>query len=158
MSMTNRLRSCSRRVTPLLAMLAFVVSASGARAAPQTVRNDSVVVVVSAASTVTEISRLQLFDLYMGRSTRFPNGSPAVPIDLRSGSPGRTVFSDIYLGRSEAQMKAHWSKIVFTGRGRPPAEVASGEELRDLLARDPKAIGYLDRRLVDARLRIVSVR
>jgi hypothetical protein len=54
-------------------------------------------------------------------------------------------------------MKAYWSKLVFTGRGNPPREVANVEALRRLVAGDPNAIGYLERSLVDSRLRIVRI-
>jgi hypothetical protein len=55
-------------------------------------------------------------------------------------------------------MKAHWSKIIFTGRGRPPAEAADDAAVRDIVAGDPRAIGYIDASLVDSRLRVVRVR
>lgn len=146
-----------RRVGPALVALVLLAATSGARAAAPPASTDPVVVVVAAASSVTEITRLHLADLYMGRTTRFPNGAPAVPIDQRSGTSVRAAFSETYLGRSEAQMKAHWSRIIFTGRGRPPAEAADGDTARRLVSGDPNAIGYLDPRLVNASVRVVRV-
>lgn len=147
----------SRRVAAL-AMVMALVTATGARPAPSEESDTVVVVIVSAKNPLTEISRLHLADLYMGRTTRFPNGAPAVPVDLQSGSAARAAFCESYLGRSEAQLKAHWSKIIFTGRGRPPAEASNGEAIRTLVAGDPRAIGYLDRRLVDSSVRVVRIR
>lgn len=137
----------------LLAMAALpLLVGAGMPAAPD------VVVVVSAASRITEIPRLHLVDLFMGRTSRFPDGAPAVPVDQRPGSADRAAFSSAFLGRSEAQVKAHWAKIIFTGRGRPPVEAASGEAVRTMVAADPQAIGYLDRKLIDASVRVVRVR
>jgi ABC-type phosphate transport system substrate-binding protein len=142
---------------PVFAIVVILTATASVPAERPLAPADTVVVVVSAASTVTEISRLHLADLYMGRTTRFPNGMPAVPIDQRPGSAERAVFTETYLGRSEAQIKAYWSKIIFTGRGRPPAEASSGEAVLTIVAADPRAIGYLDRRLVNSTVRIVNV-
>ena len=58
-------------------------------------------------------------------------------------------------GRSPAQVKAFWAKLIFTGRGRPPAVVSDREELIDRLIADPNAIGYIDSSYVDDRVKIV---
>ena len=158
MDKTKSFEAWTRRLSAMIVMAVILVATSGARAASPIANADSVVVVVSAASGVTEISRLHLADLYMGRTTRLPNGQLAVPIDQTAGSTVRKAFSATYLERSEAQMKAHWSKIIFTGRGRPPAEVADDAAVRDIVAGDPRAIGYIDASLVDSRLRVVRVR
>jgi len=55
------------------------------------------------------------------------------------------------------QLKAHWSKIIFTGRGKPPKAVATGVELRKLIASNAQSIGYIDRELVDDSVRVVKL-
>lgn len=146
-----------RRLLPAFALASILVPGSDARAVQTSPAADTVVVVVSSDSPVTEISRLHLADLYLGRATRFPNGEPAEPIDRGTTSAARADFYQRYLGRSLAEIKAHWSRLIFTGRGRPPRDVASGEEMRRLVADDPETIGYLERRLVDRSVRIVRV-
>jgi ABC-type phosphate transport system substrate-binding protein len=142
------------RTATLLAVAALVVGE--ARSAADS-GSPEVVVVVAAGQPVETLARTELADIFLGRASRFPDGRPAVPIDQREGSPARAVFYTAFLGRSAAQMKAHWSKIVFTGRGSPPREAPDGAAVRQLIAEDPQAIGYLDRDLVDASLRIVGV-
>lgn len=116
-----------------------------------------VVVVVSADNPVESLSRVQLTDIYLGRLNRFPNGDAVVPIDQRESSPAHDEFYSRYLDQSPAQIKAHWSKLIFTGRGQPPRAVSGGEAAAELVAGNPNAIGYLDAELVDERLRVVSV-
>lgn len=140
----------------LLVSLAIAILLSGGQLGAAD--SDEVVVVVSAKSQVTEIPPLHLADLYLGRTTRFPNGEAAEPIDLAPGSAAREAFYEGYLGRSQAEIKAHWSKIIFTGRGRPPLDVDSGAEMKRLIADDRQKIGYLERRLVDSTVRIVPIR
>lgn len=118
---------------------------------------DTVVVVVSSENPVTELSRLHLADLYLGRTSSLPNGESAEPIDQEPGSQARREFYETYLGRSPSEIKAHWSKAVFTGRGRPPRNVDNGEAMKEFLAENPGAVGYLDRRLVDESVHVVRV-
>ncbi len=117
-----------------------------------------VVAVVSAGSAVTQLSRNQIADIFMGKLNRFPNGEPATPIDHPEGSAERDEFYERYAGRSAAQMKAHWAKIIFTGRGQPPATAAGGAAVKKRLAVDPNGIGYIDAKLVDASVRVIEPR
>jgi ABC-type phosphate transport system substrate-binding protein len=116
-----------------------------------------VVVVVSADSTVDSLSRAELTDIYLGRLNRFPDGSTAVPIDQSERSSAHDEFYSKYLGRTPAQIKAHWSRLIFTGRGQPPRSVRNGDAVLDAIADNPNAIGYVDSQLVDDRLRVVRV-
>ena len=114
-----------------------------------------VVVVVSAQSPVTTLSKNQVADIFLGRSARFPDGSQALPIDQAEGAPAREEFYTKLTGKSAAQLKAHWSKIIFTGRGQPPKAVANSIETRKLLAQNPNAIGYIEPSMVDSSVKVL---
>jgi ABC-type phosphate transport system substrate-binding protein len=115
------------------------------------------VAVVSAKSTVTTLSKSQLADIFLGKTTHFPDGRQAVPIDQSEGTTARDEFYTRIAGRSAAQMKAYWSKIIFTGRGQPPKAAPSSIETKKLVAANPNAIGYIEPQLVDDTLRVVTV-
>lgn len=114
-----------------------------------------VVAVVSSKSPVNALSKNQVADIFLGRASRFPDGSQAVPIDQAEGTAARAEFYTAFTGKSVAQLKAHWSKIIFTGRGQPPKAVANSAEIKKLLAQSPNAIGYIDRNLADDSVRVV---
>ena len=114
-----------------------------------------VVAVVSAKSAVTVLSRNQLADIFLGKASRFPNGVPAVPIDQADGSVARDEFYAKLDGKSASQLKAYWSKIIFTGRGQPPPVVANSNEMKRRLIGNPAAIGYIESNLVDDTVRVV---
>lgn len=116
-----------------------------------------VVVVVSSQNPIETLSRAQITDIYLGRMNRFPNGKPVKPIDLSESSPLRSEFYSRYLGRSPSQIKAHWSRLIFTGRGQPPPTVASSAVMAELVAENPEAIGYLYLDFLNERLRVVSI-
>jgi ABC-type phosphate transport system substrate-binding protein len=114
-----------------------------------------VVAVVSAKSTVTTLSKSQVTDIFLGRSSRFPDGMQAVPIDLAEGSAVRDEFYARIIGKSPAQVKAFWSKIIFTGRGQPPKAVPDSIEMKKRIVENPAAIGYIEAQLVDNTVRVV---
>src|SRR5688572_1178700 len=85
-------------------------------------RAAEVVVVVPAGSPAPELSRDDVAALFLGKLVRFPDGRRAVPIDHEEGTAIRNAFYETFAGKSAAQIKAHWAKIIFTGRGRPPRQ------------------------------------
>jgi ABC-type phosphate transport system substrate-binding protein len=136
--------------TALLGGLAFAVVGALSAAAPD------VVVIVSSKSAVTTLTRAQAADLFLGKVSRLPGGGKAVPLDQPEGSPVRDSFYVEFAGKTAAQVKAHWSKIIFTGRGQPPAQVNDGPAALRRVAEDPNTIAYIERSLADDTVRIVS--
>lgn len=139
----------------ITARFAFLVLAAGLAL---DARADDVVPVVSAKSPVTTLSQAQLADLFLGKATRFPDGTLATPIDQNEESPARERFYSQFTGKSPAQVKAHWSKIIFTGRGQPPRQLPGSPEVRRAVTEIPGAIGYIDSKLVDSSVRVISLR
>jgi hypothetical protein len=135
------------RFKVLLITLATSIGASAAGA--------DVVAVVSAKSQVMALNPNQISDIFLGKTNTFPNGGQAVPIDLTEGTPARDEFYANLTGKSAAQIKAHWSKIIFTGRGLPPKEVLNGNEVKRRLAENPNAISYIDQTMVDSSVRVL---
>lgn len=114
-----------------------------------------VVTVVSSLSPVTALSKNQVADIFLGRASRFPDGEQALPIDQAEGSAARDEFYTKFAGKSAAQLKAHWAKIIFTGRGRPPEEVPNSVEMKKLVINNPRAIGYIEKNMVDGSVRVL---
>ncbi len=114
-----------------------------------------VVAVVSAESPVTALSRNQVVDIFLGRMSRFPGGEQAVPIDQEEDSAARDEFYARFAELSPAQVKAHWSKIIFTGRGLPPKTVSNSIEVKKAVVKNPNAIGYIERSLVDHSVKVL---
>ena len=130
-----------------IALLAISPALGGAWASAD------VVAVVSAKSTVRALTPNQVADIFLGRVSRFPNGVLAVPIDLREGSPERDQFYAKVTGKTPAQVKAYWSKIIFTGRGQPPKAVLTDLDVKKFIAANAGAIGYIDAALLDDSVR-----
>ena len=117
-----------------------------------------VVAVVAASNPVSTLSRSQIADIFLGRMIRFPDGREVVPVDQVENSAAREAFYLKFADKSPAQIKAFWSRIIFTGRGQPPPEVSNGVEVKKFIAKHPDAIGYIEQKLVDDSVKVVLMK
>lgn len=132
---------------PATLALALLLSSAAARA--------ELVVIVSASNPVKAMSYEQAADLFLGKAAEFPNGARAFPLDQSEGSPLRDAFYLKTSGKAPAQMKAHWARMLFTGRGQPPVESGDSAAIRRLVADNPTLIGYIDRGALDPSVHVV---
>ena len=117
--------------------------------------NAQVAVIVSAKSDIATMTADQVSSIFLGKSDKYPNGSTALPIDQPNSSPIRVSFYDKVTGKSEAQVKSAWSRLVFSGKGTPPKEIASTGEVKKLVSSNPSTIGYIEKSAVDASVKVV---
>lgn len=117
-----------------------------------------VVPVVGARSPIASLDAAQVADIFLGKTSRFPDGSIALPVDQGEESPLREKFYAQFAGKSPAQVKAYWSKIIFTGRGQPPRQAADSTEVKRIVSDNPHAIGYIDASQVDSSVRVLAAR
>lgn len=114
-----------------------------------------VAVVVNPKSAIDHLSREDVVYIYMGRYRTLSDGSPAYPVDLPATESAKTVFYRVLVGRDLEQIATYWSRLVFTGQTSPPRQAASVEAMIRFVAANRGAIGYLDSRDVDGRVRVV---
>lgn len=116
-----------------------------------------VVIVVSPQNPTTTLSSSEVSNIFLGKINRFPNGQPAVPIDQPEDSQQRKDFYRDVSNKQPADIKAYWSRMIFTGRGQPPMVVEGDEQVKKSLAGRPDGIGYIDRAAVDNSVKVLAV-
>ena len=119
--------------------------------------NAEVVLVVAKDSPIESLSRHEVNDIFMGAATRLPRIGKITPLD-RSEDKLRADFYQNYIGKDLPQVKAHWAKFIFTGRGYPPKTVTSVDELKQALQKNPNAIGYVTPDKVDDSMKVLSLK
>ena len=143
------------RVTTLIPLLAAALLAVPWHAALAS----DMVVIVSARSPVQSLRTEQVADIFLGQAGHYPDGGEAVALDQGLGSPLRDAFYTKVAAKSPALVKAYWTKMIFTGRGKPPREVANSAAVRKEVAANPAMIGYIERVALDASVRpVLSIR
>ncbi|MCS0630502.1 hypothetical protein NX786_14275 [Telluria mixta] len=126
--------------------LSFVLAAILGIALPA---RAEVVVVVNPNAPEASMTKEEIAQYFLGKS------GALVPIDQPESAPIRAEFYKKVADKDPSQVKALWSKLVFTGRATMPKEVANSADVRKAVAANPKAIGYIDRSAVDATVKVV---
>lgn len=106
-----------------------------------------VAVIVNPAGP--SLNKEQVANIYLGRSFDLK------PVDLPEGSPVKEQFYKKATDRDLSQVKATWSRIVFSGKGQAPKELPDAAAVKKAVASDPKAIGYIDKASVDGSVKSV---
>ena len=113
-----------------------------------------IVIVAGVQSSVPELTHEQAEQIYLGRTQSLPDGQAITIADLPPGTV-RDEFYRKLTGKNPSQIRAHWSRMVFTGRALPPQEAADTAQLRQWLAARPNLIGYMPATDADARVRVL---
>jgi ABC-type phosphate transport system substrate-binding protein len=122
----------------------------------QSVRAQTLVVIVNPTIGVQHLSRREALDIFLGRYRTFPSGASALPIDLDVNSTERREFYLMLAHKDSADMSSYWARLTFSGKISPPFSVADAHMAVDIVANNPNAIAYVDRTAVnnDSRVRI----
>ena len=117
----------------------------------------AVIVHPSNAATLDadSVSRLRRCPLCCCYEKSFPGGAAAVPLALSDDAAATAEFNDKILKKPSSQLKAYWSKLIFTGKGTPPKEIASDAEMVKLISSNPNMIGFVDAKAVDGSVKVV---
>ncbi len=106
-------------------------------------------IVVIGHPSAEAMTKERIADLYLGKS------HTATLYDHRESS---ALYADFYqqaTGRDVAQVKSTWSRIVFSGRGQAPKQLADSAAVKKAVADNPKAIGYIERAALDNTVKVI---
>ena len=114
------------------------------------------VAVVVHPSNAAVLNPEAIAQIYLGRSKSFPDGKAALPLGQAEGSKTTEQFNQKVLNKSGSQIKAYWSKLVFTGKGTPPKEISTDAEMLELVSQNPSVIGYVDKASVTDKVKVLA--
>lgn len=132
--MSSSEQRCPLRYWIALLSILLTLAAPAARA--------EIVLVTAIDSTISELSRDEAEQLYMGRRATVSAHGALLLLDLPTG-PIRDQFYYLLTGKNPSQIRAYWSRMVFTGRALPPTESADVSDAYRMLMENPNAIAYL---------------
>lgn len=93
--------------------------------------------------------------IYLGKAKSFSDGLSVNPVN-QDGTSVADEFNNKVVGKSSSQLNAYWAKLVFTGKGTPPAKVNSDQAVIDFVAANNGAIGYVDSANVSPKVKVVA--
>lgn len=133
-------------IKPLLGTLVLAAAASA---------QAQVAVVVNPKNPAASMTADQVSSIFLGKTNTLPSGAAAQAVDLPDSAAAREHFYSKATGKSSAQVKAAWSRLVFSGKGTPPKELGSAAEVKKFVAANPDAIGYIEKSAVDGSVKVV---
>lgn len=113
-----------------------------------------ILVVASPQLNLGELNSEDVRQIFSGRKATV-NGQSVKPLDLSADNPLRARFYEQVLDMNESQLRSHWVRMSFTGKGQPPEMVSGPQELKARLRGDSKGIGYMSPDDVDGELDVV---
>ena len=131
-------------------MLQRIVLAGSMLALAASVSAAEIVVIVNPANPATAMTAAQASQFFLGKSTMF------TPVDQAESAPIRAEFYKKVSDKDLSEVKAIWSKLVFTGKAAAPKELHSSAEVKKAVAGNPTGIGYIEKSAVDSSVKVIT--
>jgi len=113
-----------------------------------------VVVIVNKANE-NPVDKALIAKIYTGESKAWAAGGSVVAYDLPDDNPARASFDNEIVGKTPSSLKSLWTQNTFTGKGVPPKQAASDEDIKKAISANKNAIGYIKASSVDDTIKVV---
>jgi ABC-type phosphate transport system substrate-binding protein len=100
-------------------------------------------VIVNADNPATSLPAKTVQDFFLGKTTKWSDGTIVVAIDQIEKSAVREAFSNTVLKKKVEAVKSYWLTMIFSGRGTPPVELKTDAAVLDAVRTQRGAIGYV---------------
>lgn len=114
-----------------------------------------IVVVGHNSLSSDSLDRKTVKKLFLGKARSLPDGSMVKVYDYIDDRDVKTVFYKKVTNKSMSQLKAYWSKMIFSGKAVPPETLKSDAEIIDVVSSTPGAIGYVDMSNVSSSVKVL---
>lgn len=115
-----------------------------------------VVVIANKDNLVKLLTKKQVIDIYMGRTSLFPDGQAALPIDQDSDSPIRKLFYRSLVNKTVNEINAYWARLIFSGRATPPQTIDSAQSIIEFIKDNKAAIAYIRKEELTDDVKVVT--
>jgi ABC-type phosphate transport system substrate-binding protein len=112
------------------------------------------IAVIIHPDNAASLDKSSIQKIFLGKKKSFSTGEKAIPLNNNNESI-LTVFNKEIVKKNKKQLKAYWSKLVFTGKGTPPQEADSDSEVIELISNNPNLIGYIDASNVNDSVKVI---
>lgn len=100
-------------------------------------------VIVIGHNEMSELNIKMITRIFTGKTIEV-NGISVVPVNYHQGNPIRNEFLIKFLKKNEDKYSAYWTVRRFIGKGTPPKELYSANEVIDYVSQTPGAIAYIE--------------
>lgn len=117
----------------------------------------AVAVITNLENQEIGLSKNQIAKIYLGKMKHYSNGEKIKAVNLSKTSKTYKKFNKAIIKKSDAALNRYWSKLKFTGKGKPPKTLASEREVIQWVANTEGAIGYVDGKYLNKSVNVVLI-
>ena len=114
-----------------------------------------IAVIVNKNNSVT-INAEEIKGIFLGKINTFPNGIEAIPLVQKAKTPIANEFTKKVLKKTNSQVQAYWSKLVFTGQGTSPKELSNNKKVISIVSSNLNTIGYINAKYIPDNVRVIN--
>ena len=114
-------------------------------------------IVVIGSPDLPKTDAATIARIYTGKIIAI-SGISVKPVNIRSGSEIRNRFLQIFLNQDDEAYIAYWAVRRYIGRGTPPAEMDSSDDVIRFVQSTPGAIGYIEAQELKPEMNVLSSR
>jgi ABC-type phosphate transport system substrate-binding protein len=117
---------------------------------------DEVDIIVNKANTVDDLPLADAKKVFMGDKSTWPSGKRVTILMLGPGQPERAAVLRQVYKMSEEDLGQYFVQAAFAGKvSAPPKDIASPAQMKQTVAANPGAIGYVKKEDVDDTVKVV---
>lgn len=115
-------------------------------------------ILVNPANRIDSIDRAFLSDVYLKKVATWHNDWTVRPVQLSRRFGVRDQFNKDVIKKSPAQLRSYWNRQIFAGKGVPPPELESEDDVIRYVLANKGAIGYVTAGVDPRGARVVRIK
>src|SRR5579862_2661345 len=148
--------SMSRQARWYLAASALFIVCCATPVVRVSAAGDEIAVVVNKSNSIDSLTLADAKKIFVGDKGSWPNGKRITVIMLAQGQPERDIILHDVYKMSEGDYGKYFMQAAFTGKvDAPPKDVGSAGEVKQAVASNPGAIGYVKAADADDSVKVV---
>lgn len=114
-------------------------------------------IIINDDNPISSITIDKLDKIFLKKVTKWNDGSKINPVNLTAESTVREKFTQTVHDKKISAINAYWQKQIFTGKGVPPVEKKSDQNVIQYIKANPGAIGYVSASANTAGVKVIQV-
>jgi hypothetical protein len=112
-------------------------------------------IVIVGCADVPAVSLKEVRQIFLKRSSAFPDGTSAIPIDLSDNQSIKWQFYQKVVGKERSQVYSYWARAsVSNKKATQPEQVQTIADLKKQLKKQG-SIGYMDAKYVESGMNVL---
>ena len=145
-----------KRAHYLLFVVALLVASGVLLLRSAVAAGEEVDIIVNKANTVDDLPLAEAKKVFLGDKSTWPSGKRVTILMLSPGQPERAVVLRQIYKLAEDELGQYFVQAAFAGKvSAPPKDIPSAAQMKQAVAGNPGAIGYVKKEDVDDTVKVV---